>query len=90
MGGAPPKVYQYYRKADASDKVILEDLYNSYDVLIKLKDKAEVNPIAYSRLRGNIILYSAFNDLNKHGNNKGYPEFLISLFLKYSKIFGSK
>lgn len=86
MSGAPPKVFQYYRQTkDTKEKAILEDLYNSYDALVKLKDvqSKDVQRRLDLETTRRMILSSVFEDLYKYGNDKGYPEYLILLFYQY-------
>jgi hypothetical protein len=90
--GAPPKAFNYYRSTkDSDEKFILEDLYIEYDKNIK-KEEAEtkrlqkllnangINSYDHYEDRKRVILSSAFENLYEYGINKGYPEFLISLF----------
>jgi hypothetical protein len=90
MRGAPPKVYQYYRQTDSNEKAILEDLYNSYDGLIKSTEESMIKAGMHKLVRneefGPMILLTAHKGLVKYGTSKGHPEFLISLFYEYKKI----
>ncbi|MDQ1912522.1 hypothetical protein RAC89_19190 [Paenibacillus sp. GD4] len=92
LSGAPPRAFQYYRSTkDADEKTILEDLYKAYNQFIK-DEEAEVKRLqkmlsangvrSYDdyNYQKTVILSSAFDSLVKYGENKGYSEFLISLF----------
>jgi hypothetical protein len=88
LSGAPPTAFSYYRSTkDKNEKAILEDLYKAYDGFIKeseafVKHSSKLgatnfNDYEYQKM---FILSSAFDDLCKYGNEKGYSEFFVSLF----------
>lgn len=93
LAGAPPKAYTYYRQTkESEEKVIIEDLYKKYSGLIKEFEKEVVKEskseapnrsesiIDFRKRQEAKILIRAFDEMARYGNEKRYPEFLISLF----------
>lgn len=89
--GAPPKAYHYYRSTkNSSEKAIIQDLYKEYDDLIRkeeirykdfVKSRESYGLASYnSDEEREFILSNAFGRLIEYGDDKGYSEFLISLF----------
>lgn len=93
LNGAPPKAFKYYRETkEQEEKIIMEDLYKSYSALIKKYEKevmkeARLEPPNrnetirdFRERQEGKILTEAFEEMAGYGFEKGYPEFLISLF----------
>ncbi|MBT2571784.1 hypothetical protein [Planococcus sp. ISL-110] len=93
LSGAPPRAYAYYKQSEnIEEKKFMEDLYNKFSSLIKkyeiiVKNEAKLEPpnrnesIREFRKRQEAkILIRAYDDMVRYGLEKGYPEFLISLF----------
>ena len=93
LSGAPPRAFMYYRQVtNYEEKVVMEDLYKRLSGFIKQREK-EVRQEAKLELPNQsesirefrnrqeaTVLFRAFDDMARYGNEKGYPEFLISLF----------
>lgn len=80
MIGSPPKAYKYYRSTkNAKEKEILLDLYKSYKEFSKNTNMKTELSFDFSS-RKELIVSLAYKELQKYGEEKRYPEFLISLF----------
>ncbi|GKV66152.1 MULTISPECIES: hypothetical protein [unclassified Sporosarcina] len=80
--GSPPRAYHYYRYTKKkNEKIILEDLHQKNNDLIKKWD-SKITSGDNKELREMRILALSFEDLHIYGTERGYPEYLIALFYK--------
>lgn len=91
LSGAPPRAFQAYRASNEPvEKAIIEDLYKKYDQLIREEEINYKKSVEILKSHGSggynketekkFILSNTFRRLFDYGLEKGYSEFLISLF----------